>query len=38
MQFKEINLQEFDQYAPGMFSILAANMMQIHPEETVTGR
>ena len=37
MQFKEINLQEFDQYAPGMFSILAANMMQIHPEETVTG-
>ena len=37
MQFKEINLQEFDQYVPGMFSILAANMMQIHPEETVTG-
>ncbi|MBP5726104.1 MAG: hypothetical protein J6Y48_03410 [Clostridia bacterium] len=37
MQYKEINLQEFDQYAPEMFSVLAANMMQIHPEETVTG-
>ena len=35
MRYKEISLREFDQYAPEMFSILASNMVLIHPEETV---
>ncbi|MBR5961996.1 MAG: GNAT family N-acetyltransferase [Clostridia bacterium] len=35
MRYKEISLREFDQYASGMFSILASNMLLIHPEESV---